>query len=358
MKIDIVVGGQYGSEAKGHVTQRILNEFHIRNQRSYPGRVLPRQVNVRVAGPNAGHTAYDSAGRKWALRQVPVGAVSDQPMVLAIAPGSEIDPDVLIGEIDALTTAGHLANKILCIDPTATVITDQHKQFESIAGLVGKIGSTGKGIGAARADRVMRRADRLIDLPQLVAHLHTANVRVSAMDYRPTDHVFIEGTQGYGLGLHGPVYPQCTSSDCTAIDFLAMAGLNPWNAYIAIHVVARMYPIRVAGNSGPMYKETSWEALGLEPEFTTVTQKKRRVGEWDALLVREAVKANGGHPAATIALTMVDQKWPGLAGVRSNGELVESVGSASLFEFIKQVQAETGTQVTQITTGPTTGVFL
>jgi adenylosuccinate synthase len=354
VKIDVVVGGQYGSEAKGHITQRVLSQAHYQR-----GRHAGNLVNVRVAGPNAGHTAYGRISDKWALRQVPVGAVSEFPVVLVIAPGSEIDPDVLLGEIIDLNDAGYLRGKSLIIDPNATIITDQHKQFESVTGLVNKIGSTGKGIGAARADRVMRRADRLADQPKLVEKLNSfSNVGVSAFYYQSSDRVVVEGTQGYGLGLHGLHYPQCTSSDCRAIDFLAMAGINPWDDSVRVHVVARMYPIRVAGNSGPMWRETSWKDLGLPEEKTTVTQKVRRVGHWDVGLVRAAVRANGDAPNVQLALTMLDQKWPRLAGVRTPGDLLEHPDGDAVYTFIKEVQASAGVKVSQITTGPQTGVWL
>jgi len=131
--------------------------------------------------------------------------------------------------------------------------------------------------------------------------------------------VQIEGTQGYGLGLHTRHYPQVTSSDCRAIDFMAMAGVSPWGANVRqvdVWVVYRPYPIRVAGNSGPLYRETTWEELGLPQEHTTVTQKVRRVGGWDGALARAALTANGGpSPSVHIAVTMIDQVDDTLAGV-------------------------------------------
>jgi len=83
-----------------------------------------------------------------------------------------------------------------------------------------------------------------------------------------------------------------------------------------IWVVFRTFPIRVAGNSGPMVSETSWQALNLPEEMTTVTKRVRRVGGWDAALAYQALLANGGPaPWVCIALTMVDQISPGATGV-------------------------------------------
>src|SRR5262245_9121981 len=130
-------------EAKGHVTgwlARAMSDL---------------AAVVRVAGPNAGHPAYDGQGRSFALRQIPVAAVTSHPVALLLGAGSEIDPDVLNDEIDRLEEAGIPILNRLYVDHEATVITALHKATEVGAhpedSLVDRIGSTGKGIGAARS---------------------------------------------------------------------------------------------------------------------------------------------------------------------------------------------------------------
>lgn len=361
--LKVVVGAQYGSEAKGHVTAQILDHDHDM-MHAFDGHARP-QVNVRVAGPNAGHTAYTANGEKFALRSVPVGATRRYPVTCVIAPGSEIDLDVLIQEWEALTEAGWTHNKTLYVDPNATLLEQRHKGEEASRLLVEKIGSTGKGIGAARSDRILRSAKRLVDVHNVAVRLRKLpNVHFEPYRYSATDDVVIEGTQGYGLGLHGLHYPQCTSSDCRAIDFLAMAGISPWQAEsFMVWAVARMFPIRVAGNSGPMWNETTWEELGLPEERTTVTNKVRRVGRWDMDLVRDAVLANGGGPYVKLALTMVDQAWPEFAGVRSWGEALDVMRIHSggtyteheLWQFMWRITSQTGAHVGMLTTGPDRG---
>lgn len=364
----VVVGGQYGSEAKGHVTAQLVKKVLKEDASSV--------VNVRVAGPNAGHTVYDSKGRKFAFRQVPVGAVLGEGILSVIAAGSEVDPPVLFKEIEELEAAGH--NVRLYVDKNATVITDEHKLSETNAGLVSRIGSTGKGIGAARQERLARTATRVQDDALLVARLE-AHEGVWVVDTPTFLHrwleeetlaVVVEGTQGYGLGLHGEHYPQVTSSDCRAVDFLAMAGISPWHAGITkvmTVVVCRVYPIRVAGNSGPMYGETTWEDLGLPEERTTVTQKVRRVGAWDAKLVRDAVRANGGGyqtDSVVVALTMVDQVVPEFKdfehcepGTCSGHPELEGAFER-LNEVCRQVQEDAGAPLILVTTGPQTAVWV
>lgn len=343
--LDVVVGGQFGSEAKGHAVQR-LAEKRIFDHGS--ARI------IRVAGPNAGHTGYDPKGEAWALRQVPVAAVVPGDAILEIAPGSEIDPVVLLDEIDRLSNAGLLRDKTVVVSAEATIITEAHKIAEADGLLTARLGSTGKGIGAARADRIMRTANRLADDENLVARLESRNVLVVNKSYpTPSTPTIIEGTQGYGLGVHAGFYPQCTSSDCRAIDFLAMAGINPWNwesEDLTVWVMARVFPIRVAGNSGPLKDEVSWTELGLPEEYTTVTKKVRRVGKPDWQLVRQAVEANGPNNVQ-IALSMVDQLYP---VVRDRPYSHRDPVWVEPSHFLGAVEKEVGAPIGLVMSGPNT----
>lgn len=355
--LDIVVGGQFGSEAKGHVTKRVLERRILST-----GSDADKFVNIRVAGPNAGHCVYDDGGNKFALRTIPVGVVYPN-VQLVISAGSEIDPLVLIAEKDRLAAAGHSLEGRFYVDGEATVLTEEHRIREM--GMHERMGSTGKGIGAARADRIMRNADRVIDDPGLMNLIAGMGGQVfnGGQPFDMSDkHVVIEGTQGYGLGLHAGFYPQCTSSDCRAIDFAAMAGLNPWDFDEFVPwVVARVFPIRVAGNSGPLAGETTWEDLGLPEEYTTVTQKVRRVGEWDADLVRSAIAANGHN--SQVAITMLDQKFGSVEGLdntklNENGDLVEAEFNEEVYDFLADLDGVESNKIALVTTGEDTGVWL
>lgn len=318
--IDVVVGGQFGSESKGRVAAALAVKHGLNHK---------PVLAVRVAGPNAGHVVRHE-GADYAMRQIPVGFVNPEAD-LYIAPGSEIDLQVLVGEIALLESAGFEITNRLSISPEATLIEGYHKTEEQRSELSEKLGSTAKGIGAARADRIWRRARRVQDvadeLQGLSSGLQIQDIPINSLLYGREEFrnwaIVIEGTQGYGLGLHAGYYPQCTSSDCRAIDFLAMAGVSPWaiqeGSYgseqgLKIHLVVRPNPIRVAGNSGPLDGETSWAELGLAEEHTTVTKKVRRVGEYNANAVRRAVEANGIRRVA-IAIAMFDHVVPEVAGM-------------------------------------------
>lgn len=332
--IQVVVGGQYGSEAKGAVAA------HLARWRKSD------LLAIRVAGPNAGHTAVDDRGRTWRLRQIPVAAVVNSFASLAIGPGSEIDTQVLDREVYELEKAGFSIQPRLYIDSSATMIEPRHKQQEGE--LIDRIGSTGKGVGAARAERIQRVAE---------VYGGEHNVADFAQAWLARDGtVQVEGTQGYGLGLHGEHYPWCTSSDCRAIDFLAMAGLSPWAAsYLEVWVVLRSYPIRVAGKSGPLHNEMTWEQLAeqsgghIQPEYTTVTNKLRRVGDWDTDLAYRALRANG-HPsqAVRVALTHIDYWLPHLAGKTG----IEVLDDSDFASVLKGVEDELQCRVDLVGTGP------
>lgn len=303
-KLQIVVDGQYGSSGKGHVAG------YLAKYEYYRGRDV---LAVRVAGPNAGHSVWgtDATGepKEFKLRHVPTAAVTVPSASLALAAGSEVDGQVLADELALLDACGYFASERLKVDRNATLLTPEHIKMEVEDGLQERLGSTAKGVGAARSERIWRRAATWgggVDVARMIRESFWGDCTV-----------LIEGTQGYGLGLHTDNYPFTTSSDCRAIDFLSMAGVSPWSKDINSvepWVVFRTRPIRVAGNSGALKDETSWLALDLPEERTTVTNKVRRVGAWDSQLARAAVDANGGGDAVYGALMMLDQVFPWLSG--------------------------------------------
>lgn len=365
-KLIVVAGAQYGSEAKGHVVDQLTR----------PGVAGTNVVVVRVAGPNAGHTVYglcpsdcqpdDShmsgeqwIGHPWRLRSVPVGAVSNREADLVIAAGSEIDYDVLMSEVVALDSAGYQVSRRLLIDDQATMLEPKHIQREVDDKIQERLGSTAKGIGAARADRIWRYARIWGDHVGTGEGVGNATDTAEFMRYRLGQGatVVIEGTQGYGLGLHAGHYPQCTSSDTRAIDFLAMAGLSPWDSVVdefGVWLAARVRPIRVAGNSGPMKSETTWRDLGLPEELTTVTKKVRRVGGWDADLVRRAVVANGGAPVVRLALTMADQIFDEIRNSEGPFDNLnwDHEAAPPLPSALESIENEVGAPIRMITTSP------
>jgi adenylosuccinate synthase len=147
--------------------------------------------------------------------------------------------------------------------------------------------------------------------------------------------IVIEGTQGYGLSLYdGGHWPKATSRATTAAAALAETGLSPMDVDNVVLVI-RSYPIRVAGNSGPLPGETSWEAISESinaqadlREFTTVTKKLRRVGRFDASVVKAAIACNNPTMIVLNHLDYVGSIQKGSEECAAAARFVEAIESA------------------------------
>ncbi len=320
-KVTVVVGGQYGSEAKGKVISFLANEF---------------DVAVRTGSPNAGHTVFDG-DEIYRLQQIPATFVNPG-CVLCIGAGALIDPEILRNEVRVTGTAGRVL-----IDMQAGIIEGKHSKQESE--IVKSIGSTGKGCGSALVDRIWRQGF------SLARDVLTDFKLINVSEYLNTSidegkNILIEGTQGFGLSLYHGSYPYVTSRDTTAANFLAEAGISP-RLVDDIILVIRTYPIRVAGNSGPLPNEISWQILSDRigkkvEETTTVTKKIRRVAEFDMELVKEAVMVN--RPTQ-IALQFLNYLFPDDEGKDSWESL-----SKQAKDYIEYLETELGVPVTLIGT--------
>lgn len=278
-----LVDGQYGSTGKGLVAGMLAELF---------GRRVDYVTSN--AGPNSGHTSYYE-GEKIVLQQLPTfGVVGTKAgcfegMIFMNA-GAIIDADKIEVEI-----ALHDIRPFrVFIHPNAALVSPRALAMEQE--LRDRIGSTGKGTGAAQARKVMREPDAVaganIHPPSL---FDQALVSHSHMPYDKEDMVFVEVSQGFSLSINEPrFYPFTTSRDCTVMQAMSDARIHPKD-YAGCMMVCRTFPIRVAGNSGGHYldqREISWGELGVEPEITTVTQKTRRVFTWSRTQFQDAVKAN------------------------------------------------------------------
>lgn len=315
--VDVVYDSLWGSCGKGKICGWLAGEIGQNGKGE-----IPYALSVTVASPNSGHTVWDKEGSsKIALQQVPVSAKVDTRIRCLLAAGSLIDVPLLMKEIRDLG----LTPTQLGIDAAAGIVEDRHVHGEMTADLVKRIGSTGHGVGAARAERLMRHPEfklayQIEELkPFLTNVAQEINIAVKA-----GRAVLLEGGQGTLLshnisGPDGkPFYPYCTSRVGTVSGFMSDTLIAPKHIRNVIGVV-RTYPIRVAGNSGPFYaKELTWaevsqEAGFVEPiqEVTTVTKKIRRVAElsFEALEVSNMVN----QPDA-IALTFADYIDASVAG--------------------------------------------
>ncbi|MEK9157139.1 MAG: adenylosuccinate synthetase, partial [Patescibacteria group bacterium] len=208
------------------------------------------------------------------------------------------------------------------------------------------IGSTGKGCGAALIDRIWRKDFKLAK--DVLGHLQIADVaQVVNTAIDEGGNILLEGTQGFGLSLYHGTYPFVTSRDTTAANFLAEAGLSPLLVKEIILVI-RTFPIRVAGNSGPLPHEITWQDLSERmgrkvEEITTVTKKIRRVGEFDEEIVKRAILLN--RPTQ-IALQFLNYLFPQDKDKSSWEDLSNEAQS-----YIENLERELRVPITLIGTG-------
>lgn len=303
--IVIVQGANFGSEAKGAVAHALAQRLGVK-------------WAVRTGSINAGHTIVVD-GKKIAFQQLPTAAVLPDVNVV-IGPGAYIHEDTLRREI-SISRCGDR----LFLDRNCGVHLDSFGTEAKEAGRSLKIGATGKGCAEAIIHKIR---DRGVGVPLLFrdyengkyAHLakhDTAEILTDA--HQRGDKILIEGTQGSLLDFHCGPYPFVTSRQTTAAAWVAESGLSPALNY-EIVLVARTYPIRVAGNSGPMTMETSWPVLARRinerlrdrslPELVKESAINAFVDEYHA--VRREWKQRGASEseislgAATEALAMMD----------------------------------------------------
>lgn len=283
----VLVDGQFGSTGKGLLAGLLA---HVAE-----GRV---DVATTNAGPNSGHTAYEG-DRKIVTQQLPVMSAVSYALGLQchtyLNGGAIINPEILMHEVREYLGGGAyaMASEVQ-VHPCAAVIDAACLEHEQ---QLSRIASTGKGVGAALARKVMR-------LPEAVAASSAALCQgtcVASIDpaYSNWMTVFVETAQGFSLGVNSSwFYPHTTSRECTVAQALADARIPAQNLRKVV-MCLRTYPIRVGntkdGSSGGCYPdqiETSWEELGVEPELTTVTGRVRRVFTWSREQFREAVAVN------------------------------------------------------------------
>lgn len=267
-KLNMMLGGQLGSEGKGDLASYIGAMNHI-------------DITISNASSNAGHTFYYH-GRKCVVKHLPVSGIINDRSTIYLCAGAIISVKTLLDEMDRYGVDPDRVS----IHPRAAIITDDdvaHERDNSSS--VAKIASTQSGVGAALVNKIKRSAKLAGSTPELASMVRELDIH-QYLNEGCT--VFMEVPQGFDLSLNGPFYPYCTSRDVTVSSAMNDANVHP--SYLGkVAVCLRTFPIRVGnivvdgkeiGFSGPFYDdsvETSWEAIGVEAELTTVTKRVRRV---------------------------------------------------------------------------------
>lgn len=305
-KLLCVVGGQYGSEGKGAVVAHIANEY---------------DVHVRIGSPNAGHTFYWK-DEKHVMQSIPCGWINPNARIV-IGRGALINMKQLMVELDHIQQYYPDFKERLFIDANAGILDEKfHKQEGGVDGEMHKrIGSTGEGVGLARIARIERNTDNFRFFKDVAEEYGletciTYDTHKAVAEWQDKGlHILVEGTQGSALSLLHGHYPYVTSIDTNASQMLAEIGIAP-SRLTDVLLVFRTYPIRVAGNSGYMKDEITWEELSKRmgkklEEKTTVTKKVRRIAEWDQDLFENSVLLNAPTQIALMFADYLDNELYG-----------------------------------------------
>lgn len=349
-KITAVIGAQYGSEGKGAVVHALANKYN---------------VHVRVGSPNAGHTFYWN-DEKHVMQSIPCGW-SNPNALIVIGRGALINMALLSREVEHIEKYYPTFRDRLIIDAKAGVLDECFRAEEG--GVCGemhrRIGSTGEGVGPARMARLSRDPLKF-RLFESVAQeygfggcMYNDTPEIIYHQYQMGSNVMLEGSQGSGLSLLHSYWPYCTSIDTNAAAVASEVGIAP-RSLTNVLLVARTYPIRVAGNSGPMNNEITWEELSRRigkdvSERTTVTKKVRRVGEWDSDLFHRSCILNG---PTDVALMFTDYVDPSLYGATDPSAVAESKALRNFMvrNSLINTRGFCGPCVTMFGTGPATVV--
>ena len=318
----VIVGAQWGDEGKGKATDLLGDrvEYVVRYQ----------------GGNNAGHTVV-IGDQKYALHLLPSGILSPS-VVPVIGNGVVIDPGVLLQEIKGLNERGINTSKLV-ISANAHLITPYHRTIDKVTERFlgnNKIGTTGRGIGPAYADKINRIGIRVQDLfdpsileQKIEAALRDKNQVLTKvfnrkgmevqqivdeyLEYadilRPyvTDTslllnqalaagkvVLLEGSQGTLLDVDHGTYPFVTSSNPTAGGACAGSGIGPTKITRVIGIL-KAYTTRVGSGPFPteLFDEHGEALRRIGGEVGVTTGRNRRCGWFDAPIARYATRVNG-----------------------------------------------------------------
>lgn len=334
MKVDVILGLQWGDEGKGKVVDVLTPNYEI--------------VARFQGGPNAGHT-LEFEGEKYILKSIPSG-IFQKGKINIIGNGVVIDPALFKQEVEALEAKGHPLTDRLFISKKAHLILPTHRLLDAASEKAmgeGKIGTTGRGIGPAYTDKVSRHGLRVGDLfhnfnekyrnaverhkekldpsdwegvlPDLekkwlegVEKLKTYQVIESEhfinQHLSKGEKVLAEGAQGSMLDIDFGSYPFVTSSNTICAGACTGLGIAPktigevfgiFKAYCT-RVGSGPFPTELFDNDGQKLRDTG-------KEYGSVTGRPRRCGWIDLVALRYTVMLNGVTKLVMMKSDVLDQ---------------------------------------------------
>ncbi|MFH0760179.1 MAG: adenylosuccinate synthase [Bacteroidota bacterium] len=321
MKVDVLLGLQWGDEGKGKLVDALTSEYDV--------------IARFQGGPNAGHT-LEFGGQKHVLHTIPSGIFHPEKINL-IGNGLVVDPVVFRKEIERLESFGLYPRQNLFISRKSHLILPTHRMLDAALEAskgTGKIGSTLKGIGPAYTDKTAREGIRIGDIedPGFTAHyqalrnshlekIHHLNYPV---DIEPLEkewfeaieilrsftlvngeymingwlsegkNVLAEGAQGSMLDVDFGSYPFVTSSNTTCGGACTGLGISPSKVRDVIGIF-KAYCTRVGSGPFPteLFNQTGERMREAGHEFGSTTGRPRRCGWLDLVALRYTIMLNG-----------------------------------------------------------------
>jgi adenylosuccinate synthase len=323
MKIDLILGLQWGDEGKGKIVDVLTKDYDI--------------IARFQGGPNAGHT-LEFDGIKHVLHTIPSGIFHDNKLNI-IGNGVVIDPVIFQNEIEKLDELKVDLNDKLLISRKAHLILPTHRLIDKASELSKgkkKIGSTLKGIGPTYMDKTGRNGLRVGDLEldgwdekfEALTNKHLNIINNFNVDiefnidelkrefqaslnflkkitFIDSEHylnesidsgkkILGEGAQGSLLDIDFGTYPYVTSSNTTSAGACTVLGIAP-NKINEVFGIFKAYTTRVG--SGPFPTELH-DAIGqrmakVGNEFGATTGRPRRCGWLDLVSLKHSITVNG-----------------------------------------------------------------
>ncbi len=323
MPATIIVGAQWGDEGKGKATDLLADATDL--------------VVRYQGGNNAGHTVIVGE-TVLKLHLIPSGVLYPH-VTPVIGDGVVVDPKVLLAELEELDGRGLEASARLKVSGNAHLIMPYHRELDLLVERrlgSAKLGTTRRGIGPAYADKAARVGLRFQDLfdekifrqkldaalelkNQILAKIYNRlpmeadaiaeeylgyaqRLKAQLVDSTAMIHealeagrqVILEGAQGTLLDLDHGTYPFVTSSNPVAGGALTGAGIGPRHVDRVIGI-AKAYVTRVGAGPFPteLHGDVADRMVKFGGEYGTTTGRRRRVGWFDAVLIRYAARVNG-----------------------------------------------------------------
>ncbi|RXJ84908.1 adenylosuccinate synthase [Arcobacter sp. CECT 8985] len=331
MKADLIVGIQWGDEGKGKIVDMLAQKYDI--------------VCRSQGGHNAGHTIWVD-GVRYALQLVPSGILNPNA-INVIGNGVVLSPEAIMKEMSQFQ---NLEGRLFISDkahlnlPYHSLIDQAKERLKGDKA----IGTTGKGIGPAYAEKISRTGFRVGELlnpsklaeniveyfkqnraifdvleintpnkDELIALLNeykkalapfitnTTNLVWNALD--EDKKVLLEGAQGTLLDIDHGTYPYVTSSSTVSAGACTGLGLSPKDIGVVTGIV-KAYCTRVGNGPFPSedFTEDGKKIADIGKEFGTVTGRARRCGWFDAIAVKHASRLNGCDQLALMKLDVLD----------------------------------------------------